>query len=188
MVAKPLTIVQMLPELDEIFMARYGTDEKGGFFLWGVQAAPIRYASGAGEALYRYAVEKVRFYLDKRRPRFRKNAMHCASMEGLMAVLMALQSDDPINEEYGALKEKLSRRAEQEMEKHLTFQIQPGQKKIYYGEDVYLYSERLPNFAGAFLNGRDDTETRVDFTWHCLSSFVKYGRIINADGFDSGAE
>lgn len=155
------------------------------YFLWGVQAAETRYASGAGEALHHYAVEKIRFYLDKRRPKMRKSAMHCASNEGLLAVLEALQSDDPANAEYGPLKERLSRRVEQEMEKHLTFQIPHGQKKISYGKGVYLYSDRLPKFAGAFLNGRYEIKTRLDFTWHCLSTLVKYSRVLNADEHES---
>ena len=171
-----------LSEIDEIFMKRYGAEEKGGFFLWGLQAAATRYASGAGEALHRYALEKVRFYLDERRPKFRKNSMHCASMEGLVAVLLALQSDDPINAEYRALEGRLRDRVEREMAKHLTFQIQPGQKKIHHREGVYLYAERLSKFAGAFLTSRTSNKTRVDFTWHCLSSLVKYGRVLEADG------
>ena len=178
-------VAQVLPELDALFMARYGAEEKGGFFLWGLQAAEVRYASGAGAALHHYAVEKVRFYLDKRRPRFRKNAMHCASMEGLVAVWAALLADDPANAGYGELTERLGRRVKQEMEKHVTFQIQPGQTEIHLDDGIYLHSDRLPEFAGAFLNGRYDFETRVDFTWHCLSSLVKYGRAINATGFRS---
>ena len=176
-------VAEVLPDLDKLFMARYGAEEKSGFFLWGLQAAEVRHASGAGAALHHYAVEKVRFYLDKRRPKFRETAMHCASMEGLMAVWTTLLADDPANAAYGDLTERLGRRIKREMAKHVTFQIQPGQTRIAYDDGVYVHSDRLPEFAGAFLNGRYEIKARVDFTWHCLSSLVKYGLVVNAEGY-----
>ena len=96
------------------------------------------------------------------------NTNSCTAIEGLASAANGLANPE------APLSKQLATRLPNEMAKNLELQVLPGQISIHLGAERYLVNSRLPDFAGAFLNGRARPKRRIDFTQHCLSALLKY--------------
>lgn len=162
-----------LRDIDRAMMAAYGKEPHIGFFHWGSMAAERRFRDTGRDALKRFAQSQAEHYLTGLRPKRSLNANTCYSLEGMIP---ALTLTEPEN----ALHEPLRSRIEWEMRKIMKFQIQPGQSQLDLGDGILLTSPDLTAFTGAFIAGRRNPLTRIDYTQHCLSAMVKYQRWRNA--------
>ena len=60
-----------------------------------------------------------------------------------------------------------------EMEKNAGLQVHDGTESLDLGNGRRFSSADLGDFAGAFLNGRNRLQTRIDATQHCLSALLR---------------
>jgi len=174
------TYVSMFPEdkearavleaLDDYLLDRYGTKHRLMFFHWGTLAAEVRYTATGDARFVAFITEQSRLFLDKKGPEpIAKSANSCAGVEGLATAerVLALSGNEP------ELLKRLRARIKAEMDLNLLLQIMPGQDRIALGNGATLISPNLPDFAGAFLAGRDDPLLRIDITGHCLSAMIR---------------
>jgi hypothetical protein len=63
-----------------------------------------------------------------------------------------------------------------EMIKNVSLQIQPGQTRIELGNDTYLSSPSVANYAGAFLAGGHQPYVRIDYTEHCICALLEWAQ------------
>lgn len=156
-----------LAEVDRAMMTAYGEAPHIGFFHWGAMAAERRFRDTGREELKRFAQSQAAHYLSSLRPKRSLNANSCYSLEGLIPALTLTSPDN-------ALYQPLKARIEWEMEKIVKFQIQPSQTYLDLGDGILLQSPDLKSYAGAFIAGRRNPLTRIDYTQHCLSAILKY--------------
>lgn len=156
-----------LRDIDRAMMTAYGEAPHIGFFHWGAMAAERRFRDTGREELKRFAQSQANSYLTELRPKRSLNANTCYSLEGMIP---ALTLTGPESE----LHAPLEARIEWEMRKIMTFQIQPGQTQLDLGDGIALTSPDLKTYAGAFIAGRRNPLTRIDYTQHCLSAILKY--------------
>ncbi len=156
-----------LADVDRAMMTAYGKEPHIGFFHWGAMAAERRFRDTGREELKHFAQSQASHYLTNLRPNRSLNANTCYSLEGMIP---ALTLTGPESE----LHAPLEARIEWEMRKIMTFQIQPGQTQLDLGDGIALTSPDLKTYAGAFIAGRRNPLTRIDYTQHCLSAILKY--------------
>ncbi len=174
------TYVSMFPEdkearaaleaLDDYLLDRYGSKHSPMFFQWGTMGAEVRYAATGDARFVSFIAEQSRLFLDKKGPEpIAKSGNSCAVVEGLATAerVLALSGYEP------ELLKRLSARIKAEMDLNLLMQILPGQDRIVLGNGATLISPNLPDFAGAFLAGRNDPLLRIDITAHCLSAMIR---------------
>ncbi|NBQ85370.1 MAG: hypothetical protein EBU03_04530, partial [Methylophilaceae bacterium] len=90
------------------------------------------------------------------------------------AVLPVLQK----NPKNAALATRLLTRVRQEMTKNIAMQITPDQKSLTLIGGRTLIAPEITRYAGAFINGLDRPQIRIDFTQHCLSAMIKSERFL----------
>lgn len=163
-------VAAVLPQVDDYMMAAYGAAPHIGFFHWGATAAAKRYATTRDPRFAEFATAQARHYIDEMRPQVKPYANTCYALEGLIPALTLVPPDDE-------LQPRLRARIEAEMTKIRGFQILPGQTGLDLGEGITLTSPALNRFAGAFVAGRKRPSTRIDFTQHCVSAFLRYNRL-----------
>ncbi len=156
-----------LADVDRAMMAIYGKEPHIGFFHWGAMAAERRFRDTGREELKRFAQSQAKNYLISLRPKRSLNANTCYSLEGMIPALTLTEPDN-------ALRQPLEARIEWEMRKIMRFQIQPDQAQLDMGDGIALTSPHLKTYAGAFIAGRRNPLTRIDYTQHCLSAILKY--------------
>lgn len=163
-------VAAVLPQVDDYMMAAYGAAPHIGFFHWGATASAKRYAATKDPRFAAFATAQARQYIDEMRPQVKPYANTCYAIEGLIPALTLVAPDDE-------LKPRLRARIEAEMAKIRTFQILPGQTSLDLGDGITLTSPALDRFTGAFVAGRKRPSTRIDFTQHCVSAFLRYNRL-----------
>lgn len=160
---------QVLLELDDYLIERMTRTPDIGFYHWGAMAAQRRYQSTKSARFARFATEQTIALLERLRPQVHPDANSCYAVEGLLATATLL-SGQPEGSE---LRERIEARVRAEMAKNLGLQVQAGQTELTLGPGRRLIAPELPQFAGAFLAGRDRPRLRIDFTQHCLSALLK---------------
>ena len=163
-------VSSVLDRLDEYLMRTSDERPNTRIFHWGVMAAAKRYEATGDKKFAEFVARQATAFLDKLRSRVRRHINSCASVEGLMAAAALLESAGIEKR----LRSRVVKRAAEEMEKNIGFQIVPGQDQVMLGDERYLYSEEISKFAGAFLNGLYRPQVRIDYTQHCLSAMIKY--------------
>ncbi len=164
-------VQSVLRRLDPYLIKKYSLEPNVSFYHWGAMASVIRFGTTGERRFLKFASSQTNHYLTIMRPAFLPDVNTCYELEGLISVAEIMDESD---ERY--LANTIGQRIDREHAKILAFQIQPGQKEIRFGGGRYLYSEDIPSFAGAFLNGPFRPQTRIDSTQHCLSALVKYDR------------
>ena len=159
----------MLPALDAAMIKLYSAEPDIGFFHWGLMATARRYQQTKDERFVDFGVNQVNSFLTKLHPDFDEEVNSCYSVEGMAAFLPVLQQSQPNQ----VLAARLLGRLRQEMQKNLGMQIAPGQKTLALIGGRTLAAPELPKYAGAFINGLDRPQIRIDFTQHCLSAMLK---------------
>lgn len=160
----------ILEEVDQYFIDRYGSEPSVAFFHWGVMAATQRYKTTGNSRFHQFISDQTEHYLTVLRPVLKEPVNTCYAVEGLVTAAQVLRTTGLNN----TLQQRLEARIKEELQKNLQFQIKEGQTRLQLAEKRYLYSEKLPQFAGAFVNGLNRPQARIDFTQHCLSALVKY--------------
>lgn len=168
-------VLETLNQIDDYFLAHYGDNPDIGFFHWGLMAAEKRYQQTGERLFVDFAVRQTNQYLEEMRPRINPNSNSCYAVEGMAAVLVMV-SEFP---EYSELHQRLVARINKEMEKNLALQITSEQKEIELGDGRVLAAPEIAGNAGAFLNGRQRPQIRVDATQHCLSAMLKTRHLIS---------
>jgi UDP-N-acetylmuramoyl-tripeptide--D-alanyl-D-alanine ligase len=166
-------VIKTLEQIDIYFLQHYSEKPDIGFFHWGLMAAGERYKQTKEKQFVDFAVQQTHRYLTDMRPRVNPKSNSCYAVEGMAAVLEMLEK----SAEHSELKDRLVARIEKEMVKNLTLQIMPGQKEIVLGSGRTLSAHEIPNNSGAFLNGRQRPQIRIDATQHCLSAMLKTRRL-----------
>lgn len=161
----------VLEPLDSYLIQKYSLNPTTSFFHWGAMASAVRFKSTGTPRFREFASRQTEHYLERLRPTFHPNRNTCYALEGLIAVAEIL--DSTADRHFVAA---LNQRIERENAKNREFQIKPGQDRIDFGGDRYLYSKDLASYSGAFLRGRHRPQTRIDTTQHCISAMVKYTR------------
>ena len=165
-----IDVSTILKSLDAYLMLTNDEEPNIKFFHWGVMAAAKRYEATRDKKFVEFASRQAIAFLGDLQPKVKQHANTCYSVEGLAAVAALLETTE-LDEN---LRTRVVNRIAEEMGKNLRFQISPGQDRISLGDERYLYSKDIANFAGAFLNGLYRPQVRIDFTQHCLSAMVKY--------------
>jgi hypothetical protein len=163
-------VSRVLTLADGYMIETYAADPETGFAHWGLMAAALRFETTADDRFGDFLVQVAEIFTTKMRPEVRPNVNSCSSVEGIGAAARALHLADWSPE----LVARLADRAQAELAKSIDLQILPDQTRIAFGPDRSFADARLPSFAGAFLNGRYQLQTRIDFTQHCLSALLKY--------------
>ncbi len=98
-----------------------------------------------------------------------KRQLNCAQLEGLATAARVLEADD-----LGAktIVQRLRGLIDPAMTEVRTLQIMPNQHRMDLKDGSFLWSPKLRDYAGAFLGGPTNPETRIDYTGHCLSTMM----------------
>ena len=160
----------LLERADRHFLVHYARAPDTGFLHWGLMAAAVRHQSTADARFSSYSALLAYIQLTRLRPRLSPNANACSMVEGLAATATVLEGV-PI---HSALLARIAARIEAELNKSLQFQILPEQTQINLGPGRFFFDDTLHRRAGAFLNGRFNLKTRIDYTQHCLSALMEY--------------
>lgn len=160
----------LLEEADSHFLIHYAKAPDGGFMHWGLMAASVRHQSTGDAAFLWYSALLADIQLSQLRPRVSPNSNACSIVEGLAAAAGELEGL-PAKAE---LLARIADRVEAELHKSIQLQILPEQTQINLGPGRFFFDDTLHQRAGAFLNGRFDLKTRIDYTQHCLSALMEY--------------
>ena len=159
----------LLMDIDKAMINQYAKAPDIGFFHWGLMASAKRFEQTRDAKLIDFAAGQVTAFLGEMRPNFDTEVNSCYSVEGMASVLPELQR----NGKYNALATRLLGRVRQEMTKNIAMQILPDQKVLQLVSGRSLIAPEIPRYAGAFINGLDRPDIRIDFTQHCLSALIK---------------
>jgi hypothetical protein len=132
-------------------------------------AARQRYKSTGNPGFVAFAAQQAKTYRAEFRPYIDPFNNTCFSVEGLAAAWW-LMENAPELADYRA---EVRNRVLNEQYKNALMQIRPGQTGFSPVEGVTVMSERMAEFAGAYLNGRHRLLTRIDSTQHCLSAWLQ---------------
>lgn len=167
----------ILSALDLAMVKLYTEQPDIGFFHWGLMASARRYDQTKDAKLLEFGAQQVNHFLTKMRPDFDEEVNSCYSVEGMAAILPVLQKD----KKEAVLATRLLARLRQEMSKNIGMQIRPEQKMLILIGGRTLTAPELPRYSGAFINGLDRPQIRIDFTQHCLSAMLKSERYLSAE-------
>jgi hypothetical protein len=148
----------------------YAGQRSMGFFPWGMMAAASRFRATSEPKFLDFITQEGDQILQATKAPFAEDDNTCSLVEGLTAAAGALQSVERINTE---LSGRLIERINSEMAKNRALQIKPAQERIGLAEGAYFFSERLRQYAGAFMAGRYLPYTRIDYTGHCMSAIIE---------------
>jgi UDP-N-acetylmuramoyl-tripeptide--D-alanyl-D-alanine ligase len=162
-------VLETLRQIDDYFLEHYSKEPDIGFFHWGLMAAEKRFQQTGERRFVDFAVQQTNYYLDEMRPRVSQNSNSCYAVEGMTAVYAMLQGFP----EHSGLQMRLATRIKNEMKKNLNLQIMTEQKEINLGSGRSLAAPEIADNAGAFLNGRQRPQIRIDATQHCLSAMLR---------------
>ena len=160
---------QALALTDAAMMDGYGGAADVTFYHWGQLAAATRYGATLDPSFIDFAAAQTESFLDKTRPKVSTNSNSCYSLEGLAAAYAMVVNDPRL----GALADRIGERIRLELAHNLTIQVQPGQTSLSLRDGAELVAGELPDFAGAFLNGRLRPQARIDATQHCLAALLQ---------------
>lgn len=166
----------ILPAIDAAMIKLYSKEPDIGFFHWGLMATARRYEQTKDQKFIEFGAQQVNHFLTQMRPNFDEEVNSCYSVEGMAAVLPVLQKD----KKHASLTTRLQARLRQEMAKNIGMQIISDQKTLVLTGGRTLTAPELPRYAGAFINGLDRPQIRIDFTQHCLSAMLKSEPYLNA--------
>jgi hypothetical protein len=119
-------------------------------------------------------VGQVAAYLTKLAPQPRPLGNNCATVEGLVAAMGALERSGADTVLSANVRERISG----ELTKSLSMQVQSGQTRVTFGPDRFYEDPKLGNFAGGFLDGGAELTMRIDTTQHCLSALTSYAQAV----------
>ena len=164
-------VSELLTDVDDALIKKYGGEFKIDFFHWGAMAAAARYADTREKAFLDFIKAQMRAFLDRNKDQVNNNNT-CASIEGVTDALSALLS---AGEGGSELAERGGSWVATEMRKVEQLQIQPGQKELVFSNSRVI-APRMQEFTGSFRSGIYAANTQVDFTAHCVSAMVKLKR------------
>lgn len=162
-------VIRALVKADNYFTKHYVEEPDIGFFHWGVMAASIRYETTNDHRFADFIARQLELFMVELKPKVKHQVNSCYSVEGLLSGAGALHGIP----RYGELYRHVTERVAKEMEKNRKLQILPLQDALYFSEDRFLKSPDIPQYSGAFLNGKYRPQVRIDATQHCLSAMVK---------------
>lgn len=139
------------------------------FYHWGQLAAAARFGSTGDPRFIDFAAAQTESFLDDTRPKVSTSHNSCYSLEGLAAAYLVIAADPRLL----PLSQRVAERIRRELAHNLSIQVQPGQQVIALREGAEVRLGELPQFAGAFLNGRTRLQTRIDSTQHCLAALLQ---------------
>ena len=170
-------VKSIMPLIDIAMIKLYTASPDIGFFHWGLMATAKRFDQTKDQKFIEFGAQQVNYFLTKMRPDFDEEVNSCYSVEGMAAVLPVLQKDKKQN----LIAASLLTRLRQEMTKNMGMQIRPEQKVLLLIGGRTLTAPELPRYAGAFINGLDRPQIRIDFTQHCLSALLKSERYLSPE-------
>jgi len=170
-------VKSIMPAIDLAMVKLYTSAPDIGFFHWGLMATAKRFDQTKDQKFIEFGAQQVNHFLTKMRPDFDEEVNSCYSVEGMAAVLPVLQKDKKQN----LVATRLLARLRQEMNKNMGMQIRPEQKALGLVGGRTLTAPELPRYSGAFINGLDRPQIRIDFTQHCLSALLKSERYLTAE-------
>lgn len=165
-------VSELLTDVDDSLMKKYGGAFKIDFFHWGAMAASARFADTKDKKFLDFIKVQTGAFLDRKKDHV-DNSNNCASVEGVADVLGALLS---AGEGGSELAERARGWVSTEMHKAKQLQIQPGQKELVFS-NARIIAPRMQEFSGNFLSGIYAANTQVDITAHCVSAMVKLKRV-----------
>jgi hypothetical protein len=162
----------LVAQVDDYMTETYGGRPNADFYSWGTKATAQRLDSTSDAKFSRFIAQQTRAYLDGVGPPPGTNANSCAAVEGLATALRVLMSAENPDRD---LIVSLRQRIDSEMAKNRLLQIQTGQTRIELGNNAYLSSPSIADYAGAFLAGTHEPYVRIDYTEHCISALLELG-------------
>jgi hypothetical protein len=160
---------EALQRADQGLMRSYGTEADTAFYHWGQLAAATRYAATGDPRFVAFAAGQTDSFLTSARPKPSTIHNSCYALEGLAAAYALVATDQRL----APLAERIVQRIGHELAHNLSLQIQPNQQLFRLREGAEMRLAELPQFAGAFLNGRYRLQTRIDSTQHCLAALLQ---------------
>ncbi len=162
-------IGDVLSGLDTYLVDKYTKKPDIGFYHWGVMAAAVRYKNTRDLRLLKFIEDQTRVYLEDLRPEVKPTHNTCYALEGLVT------ASDVLNASWAdsAIVPALTQRIEAEAEKNLGFQLldaatlttpPAGRRGKPFDPNEYV---------GLYFSRSDKTYSRIDYTQHCLSAFLK---------------
>jgi len=164
-------VSELLNDVDDTLMKKYGGEFNSQFFHWGAMAAAARYADTKEKKFLDFIDAQTRAFLDRRTNQVNSDNT-CASVEGVVEALNTMVSaGEGGNELAGRGRTWVAA----EMQKAAQLQIQPAQKELVFS-NARITAPRMPEFSGSFRSGIYAAYTQVDFTAHCVSAMAKLKR------------
>lgn len=169
------TAAAALARAEPYLIERYARAPDVQFAHWGLMAAGARYAT-TREPRYLDFIEKLADgYLTDVRPALKPEVNGCYVAEGLAAAALALSEG---GRAAGPLYATITTRLDAELKNSLDMQILTGTTRLDLGRKVIVTAPELQDYVGAFLSGRWDGKTRIDYTQHCLSALMRYDDLL----------
>ncbi len=162
----------IVARVDDHLMRTYIARPDAFFYSWGMKAAAQRLAATSDARFIRFIAQQTRTYLDGIGRPSDSAENSCADVEGLATAFGVLSATAHPDRD---LMRRLRQRIDSEMTKNRSLQIQPGQSRIALGNDTYLYSPTVADYAGAFLAGTHQPYVRIDYTEHCICALLELG-------------
>ena len=154
-----LEIQKELEVLDQYFIQEYNKSPHIGFYHWGIMAALIRFYTTQDLKFLDFIKTQTVIFLEKLRPKYNPRSNSCYSLEGLIPAHKILLDK---RKDHKTFLLKLQKRIQRELAKVIRLQIK--------------YNSKTKNFYGAFYSNSKRQYTRIDYTQHCLSAFLKTQR------------
>ena len=161
-------VSEILVDIDDALMKKYGGTFKINFFHWGTMAAAARFSDTNEKKFLDFIKAQTESFLDRKIDHV-DNYNTCASIEGVADALGSLLS---AGEGESELVKHVKQWVATEMQKAERLQIQPGQKELVFS-NARISAPRMQEFAGSFRSGIFAANTQVDITAHCVSAMVK---------------
>lgn len=171
---EPEEVGDMIEDVGEYFVDYYTENLNGDFYLWGMAAIKDIYKTDLDKDYFDF----VKTYTDWRIGKFRSQRNtrknKCAYVEGLTSAYSILESDLNKREREYYLEE-----INFWLEKMKNLQVTSG-----YTPEVTFKDKKIPSPAkanGGFLTSLDLPAQRIDFTQHCVSSYLQ--KLVDIDAY-----
>lgn len=166
-------VAKLLAALDDYLITRYGARPSLMFYHWGVMAAEVRADTTGDRRFIEFIRDQTAWIISTQHRLLEDPSNSCALVEGLATAFRMLRN---ARTEASTLLGTLLKWITVMMQRNRTMQILPEMSEIKLDDGRRVKSERLSDFAGAFLVSSTVPKTQIDVTGHCLSALIRMQR------------
>ncbi|OGZ41599.1 MAG: hypothetical protein A3C80_00135 [Candidatus Ryanbacteria bacterium RIFCSPHIGHO2_02_FULL_45_43] len=154
----------------DYFNTQYRQQWDGNFYLWGMMAIKDLYRENLKQQYVDFVKEYTDWRISGHKSKRLSDHNRCAYIEGVISAYSVLEpviNDDEKQYYIEEINFWLSQSSNLQVKEHDTLDIHAG------GERTVLKIKNPERAVGGFLTGLGNPLQRIDFTQHCLSSYLQ---------------